>query len=129
MGKEIMTSVTGNIRHDFPAGVVAARVAKDIADLEASHARCSTGMEDVRRRYAETPWKGRPPSSQEELDRIHHDMVARQRDHYSTARVIERSPRDFLLVYGDVADGDAAAGTGPFPTLEQAQSWFLNGGR
>lgn len=54
--------------------------------------------------------------------------IMREREYYSTVRVIECTPTDFVLVYGE-PEYKPADFTGPFGTLDKAIDWFLNGYR
>lgn len=60
-------------------------------------------------------------------------MLLHQRElmHYSTVRVIHTPNIGYFLVYGDILDADVTDGngTGPFKSEDEAQQWFLNGGR
>lgn len=133
-----MTTPVANIRHNLdPVLVQAATVSK------------ITHYEDLRvRRVGETiallvkyeqsvangtvyrDWHHKPQDVQSVIDQ-HNEWIQREREYYSTVRVIELSTGEkrFLLVYGDVDDATVTEGTGPFETLDAAAKWFYRSGR
>ena len=128
------------VRHEIDADSVAASVASQIAGNESRRLRskeqaaasrvkrASMSEADLRRNGS------RAPASDAEIDQYADGYNARERDHYSKVRIIERisDPLDekrFRLVYGDVEDSASASGTGPFDSIAKATKWFTNNGR
>jgi hypothetical protein len=60
------------------------------------------------------------------------EMIRREKDYYSTVRIVKLGSYEiptYVLVYGDVDDATVERGTGPFHSIETAQSWFVKMGR
>lgn len=127
-----------NRRHDLDPALVQAQMARKIASLEATRERCVREAAELTERYhadmaagmAAKRWS-RQPTSPEDMRRVYDSMVEQERTFYSLVRVIELPGRAkrFILVYGDADDETVTSGTGPFSSLPEAASWYLNGGR
>ena len=115
------------VRHEVDPCAVAASVAHAIAGLERRRAA------DLEANAAGAA-PGAPPADPSRIHARYDRLVARERDHYSTARVLQRisaqgGSKRFTLAYGPQADTDDSEGTGPFATLSEATAWFANHGR
>lgn len=73
----------------------------------------------------------RAPDCPDTIDQFYSKLIAEEKTHYATVRIIERPSRDkpFILVYGDADDTVVTSGTGGFESLQKAAAWYLNGGR
>lgn len=127
----------GNVRHDLAADRVKAAIDKKIAQFEQRRLEWKHQAQEALERYQQDQLEGRggrwsrPPDGPGYVDALIDDWIERERHHYARVRVIERpeGPKRFVLVYGLAPDAEVAGGTGPFRTLDEAASWFLNGGR
>lgn len=133
-----------NIRHDFTEDEVWWEIVRKMSAIEdnclyhmgvASTARhvYENATPEERANY---PYPDKGPAKPGNLRRLFDDSLKEQCGYYSTVRVIELpkpSPRSrikrVILVYDNADDATVTRGTGPFQTLEQAKSCFLNGGR
>lgn len=133
-----MTTIVANIRHDLDPVLVQAAVAKQIAYYEDSCVRRVGESIALLAKYEQSiaaktvykDWYAKPQSA-ESVGNQFDTWIEREREYYSTVRVIElpTGEKRFLLVYGDADDATVTTGTGPFDTLDTAAEWFFRCGR
>ena len=127
-----------NTRIDIPRELVDVQIAKAVVICELTRlTRVAQAAENAERFAKDTEegnghfWARKPASIEKENELID-SWIIREKEHYSTVRVIELNKpaaRRFILVYGDADDNTVDHGTGPFESFEKARDWFLNGGR
>jgi hypothetical protein len=117
-----------NITHQLPADKVAAQVEKNCAEHEKFRVSRKAYATDALQRYEKTPHLfGKKPEI-DYIDPMCDGWIEKERTYYAKVRVVHVE-EGFILVYGDEDDATVTSGTGPFKTLKEASSWFLNGGR
>lgn len=129
------------VRHDIDADKIETSVDSQIArhrDMmqvtKQEAAKTRARLEAMSEADAKRLKVGKGPSSDADIERTYEGFIARERDHYSKVRVIERTAepleaKRFVLVYGDVEDSAEASGTGPFESFDKAETWFVQNGR
>lgn len=131
-----------NIRHDLDPEKVKASVAAQVADWERWRVSQKQEEAQLREQYDADLAQGksvdwmrcrwqRIPDDGAQVDARVDKSIAKEREFYGKVRVIEvcKPAKRFLLVYGDVSDEEVTSGTGPFGSVEQAATFFFNGGR
>jgi hypothetical protein len=135
-----MTTLVTNIRHDIDLILVQTAVASKIAHYEDIRVRLIGESIALLAKYEQSVANGtaykdwhRKPQDAQSVTTMVDNWIEREREYYSTVRVVE-SPtgeKRFLLVYGDENDATVTStgGTGPFSTYDAAVKWFTRGGR
>lgn len=135
-----MTTPVANIRHNLEPALVQTSTAKQVAYYEDFRVRRVGETIALLAKYEQSvandtvykDWHNKPQDVQSVIDQ-HNEWIRREREHYSTVRVIElpTGEKRFLLVYGDVDDATATVteGTGPFESFDAAAKWFYGSGR
>lgn len=129
-----------NIRHNINPAVVEAEITRKVLKYESLLELRKADAEQLLAQYQadliagrhHSRWSRRPDDP-ETVVTTYNGAIEHERAYYSTVRVIELPYGDkrFLLVYGDINDQEVGlgSGTGPFSSLEDAQGWFIRGGR
>lgn len=126
-----------NVRHDLDPVLVQAQVEEKVAGHELNRIRFKREAQATLESYEQDKLLGKSahwskvPAGPAYVDPMIDEWIARERNEYALARVIEL-PKDgkrFVLAYGDVEDAAVTGGTGPFESVETAAKWFFTGGR
>lgn len=126
-----------NTRHDIDPRLVTEQVAHKIAQHERHREESNKQQHDLVALYTQHKAEGttarhwtREPKT-DWVNPMYDSWIEREREYYAKVRVIElpQPGKRFILVYGDVDDATVTEGTGPLDTFDQAQGWFLRGGR
>ena len=103
--------------------VIAAEIARAVERLERDKQARVIDAARYQKEYAENPknWSS-PPASPETMAGVYDRMIATERKRSALVKVV-RQGGEFYLDYGDEHL------TGPFICPENAEGWFLGGGR
>ncbi len=122
-------------RHDIAPSLIQSRVLARVAHYNALRetwkADAATRLEAYHANPHKTRWTP-VPSSAADIDREIDRRIQREHQHYAHARVLECSQtRDlpFFLAFGQTPDTAQSRSSWGFASREEAQAWFLNGGR
>jgi len=133
-----------NTRHDLDQTKVKEQIERAVAKHEQHRVYSKEQAKKTLESYQQCLKDGtahrwsRVPDGGSYIDPMIDKWIKTELEHYSKVRVIELSEpvlthnnewNKFILVYGDADDMTVKSGTGPFNTLEKAETWFFNGGR
>lgn len=135
-----LTAIRTFTRHDLDPAMVKQSIDNKIATIERHRATALKEHAEKVAFYNAAKHAGRrwthdnPAPSSDGIDAGFDRQVERERNYYSTVRVIERHNTDandscYLLAYGDQPDSECIIGTGPFDSLDIAIQWFKKGYR
>ncbi len=133
-----------NIRHEIDPALVREQIEKAVAHNEECRIRFKEEALKTLESYEKAKLEktthrwGKVPEGPGYVDPMIDRWNLEQTEYYAKVRVIElgvpilthnNELNRFVLVYGDADDATVTSGTGPFATLEKAESWFLKSGR